>query len=498
MEENKNIDQGIKSRRERFKMDPSEDAWKRLDADLERQRALRFRQRGNRFKMLSIGLALLLVSILAYNYFTPDLSNPVSNSKAIMETPANNNTVVHEKMNKTTSGLLAENNGEMNSATTSSSSALTNNNTSKNTSVSDINTTNNPSHKRDVKSNDILSRSEDKTMLSSEKDITLSGKEKDKAIENNIPQTNSNITETTSSLKNIKGEDMNENSPQPIAVNDHTDIQNPIDNKSPETPADKIDSAQNKSLKDSILDKEKGNYSHWTLSLFYGPNVYSYNHLKILNQQYAAAIKSYNDLSTQDYSFNSGLLAGYQITKKWSIATGGLYSTIAYSSTYPTLHARVGSDNTYHYIYRTVCGSIEVPNDDNVVLTSKDSLKNAAHCSQVIKIISVPVMVKYQVTKNRFTIYATTGFAANFILQEVANVSTGTSQYTIVNHITGLRKTNYSYLVGTGIDYNLNNGMSVFAEPSFRTSITSLTQFNSFNCYPYSFGINMGLSFHFR
>ena len=68
---------------------------------------------------------------------------------------------------------------------------------------------------------------------------------------------------------------------------------------------------------------------------------------------------------------------------------------------------------------------------------------------------------------------------------------------TIINNIDGLKKTSYGYLLGAGLEYSLYNGMSIFMEPAFKGSISSLTQNTAYYCYPYSFGLNAGISIYF-
>lgn len=93
MEENINKEKESAHVRDRFKMDPPENAWNLLDAELERKQASIYRQRGNRFKMLSIGLALLLVSFITYYYLSPIHQEVTGNAT----TKSNNSSVNADK-----------------------------------------------------------------------------------------------------------------------------------------------------------------------------------------------------------------------------------------------------------------------------------------------------------------------------------------------------------------------------------------------------------------
>src|SRR5258706_3016157 len=71
MEENKDINKLSPIAKKTFRMEPPSNAWNRLDADLEKKQALIYKRRGDRFKLLSICLVLLLTSFVAYHYLSP-------------------------------------------------------------------------------------------------------------------------------------------------------------------------------------------------------------------------------------------------------------------------------------------------------------------------------------------------------------------------------------------------------------------------------------------
>ncbi len=469
MEENITPNKGLQMLRDRFKMNPPDDVWKKLDADLERQRTMLYRDRGNRFKMLSIVLALLLVSFVSYFFLSTNRFNSVGDSSRVKITDAasiSGVTATSKGEERRMNTLLESNSSVVSSSTKNNSGAKSNSNTS--TAVMEEKAIQNSSSKNIINENNGAKE----TITSANESGLNPIKEAVRKIESD--ETNLVFAKTFVQSKTDKAEE----------------------DKLSETTVNSGDSTSKQPMKDSIAAKEKSKISHWTLSAFYGPNIFAENRLKVLNEKFVTLINSYSDLSVEDYSFNSGLLLGYNLAKHWSVSSGGIYSTIAYTSTYSTLHASIGSDNLYHYKYHSSCGSLEIPNDENVVLKKTDSLKTSATCSQVIKILSVPIMIKYQTTRNRFTMYATTGIAVNFIMNQIAKVQIASSNYTITNTITGQKKMNYSYLIGTGLDYNLNNGMSIFIESSFNTSITSLTNNGFYNCYPYSFGFHAGLTLH--
>ena len=111
--------------------------------------------------------------------------------------------------------------------------------------------------------------------------------------------------------------------------------------------------------------------------------------------------------------------------------------------------------------------------------------------------INVPLAVRYQITKNKFSYYTYAGLAINFLIREQAKMNIDNSQTTITNNIYGLKKSNFGYLFGVGLQCNLDNSVGIFMEPNLKGSITAMTENIAVKCYPYSFGLNAGISFHF-
>jgi len=151
-----------------------------------------------------------------------------------------------------------------------------------------------------------------------------------------------------------------------------------------------------------------------------------------------------------------------------------------------------------HFQYPTSNGVIEMPFDDSHPnLHPGDSINVKAVCNQSIKFINVPLMVRFQLTKKKFTWYANAGVSANFIIQEKAKIIMNNSETTIINHINGLKKMNYGFLFGAGVQYNMYDDLDIFIEPMFRGSLSSITRNTAVNSYPYSLGLNLGFSLHF-
>ena len=71
MGDKKDIEKVSRAVFDNFKMDAPDDAWGKLDADLDKRQAVVYKQRANRFKLLSIALLFIIFSFVTWQYLVP-------------------------------------------------------------------------------------------------------------------------------------------------------------------------------------------------------------------------------------------------------------------------------------------------------------------------------------------------------------------------------------------------------------------------------------------
>lgn len=204
----------------------------------------------------------------------------------------------------------------------------------------------------------------------------------------------------------------------------------------------------------------------------------------------------YGSEEVSDFSYNTGFLAGYDLTKNWSVRTGFSYSYLAQTIKPKVAYARMGSDGLIHYQFNASYGSTLLISDQSFTPVVGDSLKILSNSFQSLQILSVPVILKYQFVKNKFSFYAQAGLSANFIVGERMIIAIpGQAQST--QKIEGLNK---QYLGGTfsfGAAYNPYKKLSIMIEPTLRGAITSINKNTPVITRPFSLGLAMGIGWHF-
>ena len=109
MDDNKNIEKVSRTVFDKFRIDAPDNAWDKLDADLDKKQAVVYKQRASRFKWFSIVLILIIFSYVAWQYLMPSTTKnsaiiiPETNTVSSKET---SNIIVTES--KSTPSLSPE------------------------------------------------------------------------------------------------------------------------------------------------------------------------------------------------------------------------------------------------------------------------------------------------------------------------------------------------------------------------------------------------------
>ena len=534
MEENNNIDKDLQQLRDRFEMNPPENAWDLLDADLERKQAIMYKRSRNKFKVLSICLALLLVPFIAF-YCNYTASTTLLNTKNDYSNRKEDNQNIL-KPGIRISKQQEEINSKIEKTNQSGEAEITKISTKKEENTKNKETV--ESKKKEIivenKENNINQYNIDNEYLTKnniekkakgvivENQIKLRGNKESKLVKKLKQEPKLAITklatgeETKKKEVSYKAEETQKDESDNLQSNKKIEKETASNNFSKESNADssnkqnlvsihtsetivKADSTLQNTAKDAAVVKNIKKIAHWSVAVFYTPNYYTGFRMtrNTAVRSYGYNPNDYSQSEKNNYSYATGLLVNYYLNKRFGISLGTTYSTIAYSMALPTIYVRYGANRQLKYIYPTPCGNIEMPNPNNTTLHYGDSIKTTTSCAQVVKILSVPLLIKLQQAKNNWKLYVEGGLSANFVLQEKADVAIGSQKTTIINNINGLQNMNYSYLFSAGIEYDINKRLSASVAPSFKGSLTSLTQKTAYYCYPFTVNLNTGITYHF-
>lgn len=195
-------------------------------------------------------------------------------------------------------------------------------------------------------------------------------------------------------------------------------------------------------------------------------------------------------------SFSFSVLANYQFCKKWALQTGFRYSNILIGIDPHEIYAVYPAAGNPSYKYVTSSGYAFIQPGFQ---TAGDSLQTTSARHHLV-FVSLPVMLKYIVGKARWTLMPSFGIQLNYLARAAVKteIQNGSQMQAVsIHRLTGEKTFYLSYVAEAGLAYRVNPRWSVNAVPSFQYGVTSITRDNVVNTFPYSLGLDLGLTYHF-
>lgn len=202
---------------------------------------------------------------------------------------------------------------------------------------------------------------------------------------------------------------------------------------------------------------------------------------------------------SQEPSFSWGILATRQFNKHWGLQTGLVYSNTAIGISPQKLYALQNPVGDITFKYITSSGYAYIKPGLGMPTTINDSLQTMQG-KHVLQSVSVPVMIKYSMGKNKFTITPGAGIEANFITN--AKVETEienplSPEIIFINKLDGTKSFYLSVVADAELRYRLNKKLSLNFRPAFRYAVSPITKNNVVETFPYSVGLGLGIIYKF-
>ena len=201
--------------------------------------------------------------------------------------------------------------------------------------------------------------------------------------------------------------------------------------------------------------------------------------------------KKYNSL----VSASAGILVGYQLTKKWLLQTGLLYSWSSSLGDPTTAYAVTDNNGNTKYLLNTVAGYGYLPSSS----PAGDSVKTDQSSSR-LHYLSIPVIASYAFYNKRFTFLAGAGLIGNFLTGATvtSRIEGGpTPQPESIVTMYGLRKINYGLLFKAEAKYAVRAGWSLDLMITSKNALTAINTNANYSTYPYYIGVGLGITHSF-
>lgn len=238
---------------------------------------------------------------------------------------------------------------------------------------------------------------------------------------------------------------------------------------------------------------KSSNQSRFTITAFYSPNISFYHFENNVGSN--SNNTNFEKSQTESYSSTLGALMEYNITKHWGLKSGITLATSNFNLQPETLYAR--QDNTGGVKYKLI-----TPLGEAYVLPSFSNNPNigdsifSQSTTHTLQYLGIPLAVKYNFNKGKFTLNAFGGLSANFLTRgrittELKNAND--SEFETTDKIQGLNPFYFSGLAGIGVDYNVYKKLSVCFSSTFRFALNSINSNVPVASFPNSLGFGLGL-----
>jgi hypothetical protein len=178
-------------------------------------------------------------------------------------------------------------------------------------------------------------------------------------------------------------------------------------------------------------------------------------------------IKSRNDIEVARFGYTTGINIWFNCSRPVGFETGIQFSNKGYKT----------------------------KNRNLVYFPPNASLPIRAKFIYAYQYIGIPLKAKFSWGKNKVRFLSSIGFMTNFLLNVKQHTNyeyaDGTTQEKSQSSKSGFNKIDISPMISIGIDYNLNNKLHLFAEPTFRYGIIK-TQDTPVSENLWNAGLNLG------
>jgi hypothetical protein len=532
MSERKNIDRLFQEKFKDFEVNPSEEIWGNIEAQLDKKKKRRIIPFW--WKLSGVAAVFLLGFFISKSIYNGEVKkeNSVVNETNFNKTKEGN----VKQLNKNT-GIKTENPAATENNSNKTKQTNTEDPTKKELKNNGLTTEAVVTNSNEVKSNSVLEKNKSKkTIYSSKSSVSEIKNSNDRSLKNksNLEENKTTITQSVfEKSKNQVVQNTNENK-QAVAEKEIAQTKIVIENKTSfdtkninldglkedinskiviqKTVKKENDTVPKNSVVSNVLEellnekeskvKQESKRNRWQLSSNVAPVFLG----SISN---GSPIDS--TLSKNSKSFNTnvgfGIGVSYVVNKKLSVRTGLNKVNMSYDTNDILFFTGIQA-KTMRNVTPTASSSMiqiqsSTPNNtsnlpsENELLSFENTFvqKNSGYLNQEIGYVEMPMELTYSLLDKKFGIKIIGGFSTLF-LQDNSITIISDGRDTLLGEANNLNDIHFSTNLGLGIKYGFMKDFEFNIEPTFKYQLNTFST-NDGSFRPYIFGIYSGVSYKF-
>lgn len=200
----------------------------------------------------------------------------------------------------------------------------------------------------------------------------------------------------------------------------------------------------------------------------------------------------------ENHSFSSGLLVNYELTKNISLTSGISVTSSATSIAAKTIYAKADNNGHTRYELHSASGYVYLSAKGGAQPTVGDSAHTSGTISK-LNYISIPALVNYQISVGRFSVFPAVGVGFNVLtsgkIKTIFSDAAGTES--VNTNISGLKPTYINGQLSVGIEYGINQTISIGVRPNARFALTPINRETPVKSYQNFLSLETGLRIKF-
>lgn len=219
------------------------------------------------------------------------------------------------------------------------------------------------------------------------------------------------------------------------------------------------------------------------------------------------------------FSSELGLVLGTKIAKKWSIESGISFYKITHKSKLELpvdFNPNLEMPDPDNMMEQQSIYALSIPSvygEGEVDIALNRSMGQGLDPGEVpvdykskkeISFTSIPIVVAYHLGNKRLNVKLKGGIVTNFLDDAMIRpkFTTRTNEVRasvkrVNKDLNPVKKVSLDYIVGVGVNYYIDQSMSINIEPTYRRNLNPLVETNRFSTKSYALGLQTGLSVHF-
>ena len=231
------------------------------------------------------------------------------------------------------------------------------------------------------------------------------------------------------------------------------------------------------------------------LTLFYSPEFVS---TKVNNEPYPFREDDRHEMKKKEKiknAYATGVLLDVKTGKNFTVETGFTFSSMTTQIGAKQIYARPDDRGNISFRFNCSAGYSYIPNKTGTNITVGDSIP-AFSSKNTLQYIAVPVVVKYDITKGRFSLQPGVGIGLNILTKgKIETIVPGLSgPENAMNTIQGLKKTYMNGALSLGVRYHLNQTLALSFTPAAKFALTSINKDAPYQTDLNSIGLAAGLT----